>query len=281
MLLEIAMADVYGAGFEFSDTSENTVTKYIPHSSGLIEPGCYTDDTQMTMAIMEYMLENDNPEPEKIANYFLKCYKRDRRYGYAKGFQSFLDNVETGYEFIAKIKSDSTRNGAAMRSVPIGFYYNIDRLMNFAKIQARITHNTLVGIESSQAVALAANYFLYSRGPKKDFRDFVQWKLTLNWTYRHNTYVKCDAFETVNAAFTILEECDNYIDVLLKSVDLGGDTDSVASIAMGLASCSLSFNPRFPDFLFFDLENGQFGKDYIMNLDRKIYNSDYRFISQP
>lgn len=278
MLLEIAIADAYGAGFEFLDVTENRLIKYVPHSSGLILPGCYTDDTQMTIAIMEYMLDNDEPVSEKIADYFVKCYKRDKRYGYAKRFQSFLNIINDGADFLSKIESSSARNGAAMRSVPIGFYLNIDKLMNFAKIQASITHNTLVGIESSQAVALASHYFLYSIGPKKDFRRFVQSKLTMNWSHAYNAYVKCDAFETVNAAFTILEECDTYRDILLKSVNLGGDTDSVASIALGLASCGLCFDPHLPNFLYDDLEDGKFGKKYLMKLDEEVNKNFVRFL---
>jgi ADP-ribosyl-[dinitrogen reductase] hydrolase len=55
MLLELAVGDAYGAGFEYAPLEvvrkHNTATHYIQHPRHNIRPGCYTDDTQMSLAI--------------------------------------------------------------------------------------------------------------------------------------------------------------------------------------------------------------------------------------
>ncbi len=61
MLLELAIGDAYGAGFEYADEmiSENTLTHYVQHPRHQIRPGCYTDDTQMSLAIAETLVSGE------------------------------------------------------------------------------------------------------------------------------------------------------------------------------------------------------------------------------
>ncbi|QBD80454.1 ADP-ribosylglycohydrolase family protein [Ktedonosporobacter rubrisoli] len=51
MLLELAIGDAYGAGFEYVDPEmirrQNNLSHYVKHPRHAIRPGCYTDDTQM------------------------------------------------------------------------------------------------------------------------------------------------------------------------------------------------------------------------------------------
>src|SRR2546421_316587 len=60
MLIEIAIGDAYGAGFEYVAEylvrERNNLAAYIQHPRHHLAPGCYTDDTQMTIAVVEAML---------------------------------------------------------------------------------------------------------------------------------------------------------------------------------------------------------------------------------
>ena len=61
MLLELAIGDAYGAGFEYVDArmvrDHNDLSGYVQHPRHKgTAPGCYTDDTQMTLAIVETMV---------------------------------------------------------------------------------------------------------------------------------------------------------------------------------------------------------------------------------
>ena len=167
MLTEIAIADAYGAGFEFCAIEKisihNNLEFYCKHELYDIS-GKYTDDTQMSIAIAEFILSGTEWNKENIAAKFLQCFKRDIRFGYSEGFYNLLTQVSSGKELLNTLISTSERNGAAMRSVPIGFLKNKIDVVTFATLQAQITHNTRLGISSSCAVALAAYYGLQERG---------------------------------------------------------------------------------------------------------------------
>jgi ADP-ribosylglycohydrolase len=59
MLLELAIGDAYGAGFEYASEmmKYNDLSRYVQHPRHLgTRPGMYTDDTQMSLAIAEMAL---------------------------------------------------------------------------------------------------------------------------------------------------------------------------------------------------------------------------------
>src|SRR4051812_19828004 len=124
MLLEIAVGDAYGAGFEYGDPktvlTRNDLTAYVQHPRHAGKPGRYTDDTQMSIAIAEAMLSGLKWGPEFLADKFVECFKRDERTGYAGRFYEFLKSVSDGEEFLRRIRPDSDKSGAAMRAAPIG-----------------------------------------------------------------------------------------------------------------------------------------------------------------
>ena len=49
-----------------------------------------------------------------------------------------------------------------------------------------------------------------------------------------------------------------------------GDVDTVAAIALGAASCSPEYQQDIPQHLIENLENVEYGQDYLMNLDHKL-----------
>ncbi|MDK2595517.1 ADP-ribosylglycohydrolase family protein [Pseudoalteromonas obscura] len=273
MLLEIAIGDAYGAGFEFASkekvTNFNNLTAYHEHGLG-IAPGHYTDDTQMSIALAELIVSSESWTKESITRKFVECFKRDKRLGYSKGFYAFLESIESADEFLAKIKPNSTANGAAMRSVPIGLFPNIDDVLNKAKLQACVTHNTPIGINSSQAVALASHYFYYQLGPKQQVANFVQSHTDIEWDVNWSKEVACCGHQTVNALLTVLINARSYAEILTQSVAFGGDVDTVAACALGIASLSEDYANDLPAFLFAELENKQYGRDYLIQLSSQL-----------
>jgi ADP-ribosylglycohydrolase len=90
MLIEIAIGDAYGAGFEYANPSPvrpNDLSRYVKHPRHGTDPGCYTEDTQMSLAVAETILEHG---AEATAHQFTEklvlAFKRDPREGYAARF---------------------------------------------------------------------------------------------------------------------------------------------------------------------------------------------------
>ena len=206
MLVEIAIGDAYGAGFEFCGrekiAAHNTLAAYVEHELGL-EAGRYTDDTQMSIANAEVLLATSNARSDFFAEAYVRCYRRDRRLGYAKGLQGLMDECETGAMLMQRIRPDSKRNGAAMRSVPLGLIADKPRVMALASEQAKVTHATSEGVLSSQAVALMAHVLLYENARLDDLPDFVEQETGFALRRDWQAEVECDAIQTVHAVSTV------------------------------------------------------------------------------
>lgn len=273
MLFEIAVGDAYGAGFEFSSREKielnNTVAAYVPHELG-IEAGHFTDDTQMSVAVAEVLLSSNAVSSDDFADAFVRCYKRDPRKGYAKGLQGLLDECDDGPALRQRIRPDSRRNGAAMRSVPLGLIADRQRLAFVAREQAVVTHDSAEGVLSAQAVALMAHYLLYDQAAVADLPQLVMaetgFELLTNW----RDEVECDAIQTLHAVTTALLANRSMAGLLRYCVNFGGDVDSVAAIAMGLASLTSEYAPDIPAALVDGLENGTHGRGFLAGLDAAL-----------
>ena len=85
MLLELAIGDAYGAGFEYVDTEmilpQNNLSAYVKHPRHHIQPGSYTDDTQMSLAIAEAIVSGEPWKPALLAERFVKVPQRQHGQG--------------------------------------------------------------------------------------------------------------------------------------------------------------------------------------------------------
>ena len=296
MLLGIAIGDAFGAGYEFAfkdrkDYQKVDLSRYSanPNPDFRHQAGRYTDDTQMSIAVAELLADDIPFTSENLADYFLRAYKRDTTVGYAQGFQAFLDSISTKEEFLSQIKPDSERNGAAMRSIPIGIIPDIEKVIDCARINASLTHNTPKGISSSLIVACRAHYTIYPRTAYFDEtektkgiidEETLSYFIELSIMERFNPAilfgeedkdkgVPCNAMRTVGAMAYLLEHFEEPKDLLAEAVKLGGDTDSVASISLGLTMINRQVS-ELPAHLFDHLTNGRYGRDYLIALGDRL-----------
>jgi ADP-ribosylglycohydrolase len=280
MLLELAVADAYGAGFEGAPEAfvrrHNALTQYVPHPWHGHAPGCYTDDTQMSLAIAEAVLSGAEWTPSMLAAKFVQAFKRDERRGYAKRFFGLLQDVNDGGQLLARIEPDSAKSGAAMRATPIGVFPTVDEVTEKATAQAAITHDTPGGRNSACAAALSAHYFLYGLGPRKELGAFLEAHLPGPWGAPWQGPVDVDGVHCVRAAVTAILAHDTLSGILRAAVAFTGDTDTVAAIAVGAAANSPEIARDLPQQLIDDLENGEYGRDYLMELDRRLEQAQAR-----
>lgn len=280
MFKGILIGDAYGAGFEFKNSMlvHNDAKKFYDHpthmasdgSGNSLRAGQYTDDTQMSIAVAKALLSGDLSR-ESFAKSFVDTFQGDPRKGYAKRFYEFLITNRTVESFLSNIRPDSEKNGAAMRSVPLGVLSSPDEVMRVADIQASITHNTQIGRDSSKIVGLAA-YYLLRKDSKEGLISFIEHKvpgydLKTPWTGK----VPCHGIATAKAALTVLMSTDSMKETLIRSVAFGGDTDSVASIAAGLLDCYKGKIDDMPKKLLETCEQGNYGLNYCESLEHQLF----------
>jgi ADP-ribosylglycohydrolase len=276
MLLELAIGDAYGAAFEYADEAyiqqHNHVQKYVSRPKGDVAPGQYTDDTQMSIAIAEAILSGEEWTPENIAAWFVEAFHRDPRAGYARGFHTFLSKTTTEEDFLAQIRPDSDKSGAAMRATPIGFYPDTAEVIQRATLQAKLTHDTPGGIASAVAAALMPHYFLYHRGEKEGLGAFLEKHVTGHpWGKPYRGRVGASGWMSVRAAVTSVMRYNRMTDILRACVAFTGDVDTVATLALAAGSCSAEVEQDLPQTLIEGLENHTYGRDYLRSLDVQLF----------
>ncbi len=280
MLVELAIGDAYGAAFEHAYPSyvaeHNTLAGYVPHPGYLGVPaGRYTDDTQMTIAIAELLVSGRRWTPLLIAEQFVRAYHRDPHDGYAPRFHQLLSDVQDGEELLRRIQPQSDKSGAAMRAGPLGILHTVDDVLYYARLQARITHDTPAGIAAAQAAALAVHYCHHRLGPLAKVGQWIEGVLPADvghggWARPWTGKVGPQGWMSVRAALTTLATGRSLSEMLQTSVALTGDVDTVATIALAAASRSPEVAQDLPPVLWRDLENGEFGRDYLAKLDERL-----------
>ncbi|WP_196893683.1 ADP-ribosylglycohydrolase family protein [Aureivirga marina] len=274
MILEGAIGDAYGAGFEFADFKKiqlkNNITNYENHPLYNELKGNYTDDTQMTLALAELILSDSDWTELNIANSFVNSFQRNPRKGYAKRFYSFLTEIKNGQEFLEKIQNTSTRNGAAMRSYILGVFPTEEEVLTKNTLQAKLTHNSEEGILSANAIALANHFFIYEKGQKNDLLTYLNDFQKANWKGKWQGNVSMSGIASVEAVLSLLVSDLNLKERLQMAINFGGDVDTVASLVLAISSQDKSITNNLPRFLYDELENETFGKDYLIILDKKI-----------
>lgn len=283
MLVEIAISDAYGAGFEYVPqdivTSFNNGKSYRQHNFHAIKPGMYTDDTQMSLAIVELMLSGKEWSQRNLATFFLDCFKRDPRKGYSRGFQFVLENSQTVDEMYSSIfqHGKSDKNGGCMRACPVGLFKTLDEVLQKSAIQAEVTHKG-TGVVAGQMVS-ASVWFLRNGGSKEQLWSFLRSVFTdvsiAEWPSGTRVESKDDlGLKTALAAITAVINSSSFEEALIKAVGFGGDTDTVAAIVGGIVSVSKEHTKIIEDMpLFSGLENKNFGRDYLLEIDNKLFTT--------
>jgi ADP-ribosyl-[dinitrogen reductase] hydrolase len=275
MLVELAVGDAYGAGFEYAEpdfvAEHNTLRGYVqnPTYSGL-RPGRYTDDTQMTLAISEALISGEPWTPATLADRFVATFHRDEREGYARRFYEFLCTVHDGAEFLRRMQPASDRSGAAMRAGPIGLLDTVEEVMHYTAVQAALTHDTPAGIAAAQAAALAVHYCHHAVGPVADIAVWMDRHVPEGWSQPWRGTVGAKGRMSVGAALTALSTSTTTSGLLRTCVAFTGDVDTVATVALAAASRSAEITQDLPAVLVDGLENGLYGRDYLVELDTRL-----------
>jgi len=308
MLLEMAIGDSYGACFECTSNEfveRNNDLNYEIHprilrrypadkQPTLVPAGCYTDDTQMSLGIVQMMLDDefDWYDKEAMADVFLECFKRDERRGYTPYLFLTLMNSKSGKELLSKLNGDSDKSGAFMRAAPIGLYKDLDEVMEKAALQAMVTHDSWVGRNSAIGAAMMAHYFYHDLGPKD---EMIQWLKDTHFKHtlfaekaflvpsdegnvevkpwKQDKRVRVHGWDCFEAAVCVINECQKVSEILHLCVALGGDSDTVAAVAMAVASCSKEIEQDIPIQLIEGFEDGPFGHKFLLDLDIELKES--------
>ncbi len=205
----------------------------------LFDPRCrFTDDTVLTVAVAHAILTG-----RTYRQAILELGRRYPRAGFGGSFIRWLgsDNPQP---------YNSWGNGSAMRVSPVGFAFATEQeVLAEACKSAQISHNHPEGIKGAQATALAI--FLARTGHARDeIRSMISGRFGYDLDRTVDDIRPAYSFDiscqgTVPEAIIAFLDSDSYEDAVRNAVSLGGDSDTLACIAGGMAEAFYEGVPGF------------------------------------
>lgn len=195
----------------------------------LFHPRCrFTDDSVLTVAIASAILDQ--------VDYASALKAFGRKYPHAGYGGAFL-----GWLFAAEsCPYNSWGNGAAMRVSPVGFAFpDADRVLTEGRRSAEVSHNHPEGIKGAQATALAvflAHHGESKAGIRREISRRFGYELQRTVAQIRPGYhfdVSCQG--TVPEALIAFFDSNDYEEAVRNAISLGGDSDTLACIAGGVA----------------------------------------------
>lgn len=223
--------DIAGSVYEFNPEKREDIPLFTKIST-------FTDDTVMTVAAARAILENKT---------YQECYrafgKRHPYAGYGGMFAQWLLSSDPK-------PYNSFGNGSAMRVSAVGWAFDtVDEVLAEAEKSAAPTHNHPEGVKGAQATALAV--LMARKGSsKEEIRSEISRRFKYDMTRTVASIRTGYAFneicqKTVPEAIIAFLDASDYEDTLRKSISLGGDADTLACIAGGIAEAFYGGVPQY------------------------------------
>ncbi len=214
--------DIIGSAYEFHPIKNPDFRLFTPWTR-------FTDDTVCTVACCD---AHNRGIPYKDA--LLYWCNRYNRVGYGPMFRNWFQNYNPQ-------PYNSWGNGSAMRVSPDGaIATSLEDASELATEHAAITHNHPEGIIGAKATATAITYLLEG-GSKEGLREMIErsYGYDLHRTISeiqpdYQFEVSCQ--KSVPESIICFLESNSYEDTIRKAVAMGGDADTMACIAGGIAA---------------------------------------------
>ena len=242
-MLGAIYGDVVGSYYEVHCTKD--------YNFELQKDSTFTDDTLLNVAVFKAILDNPRNitrlEVRKRGLEFAAQYKQYYFYYPDAGFGNMFSSWARSSSF--KVNR-SYANGAAMRVIPIGYAYDsMEQVLLQTKASCFYTHNNREAIKAAQAVASAV--FLAKNGESKEYiKTFIEKKFRYDLSKKlsdiRGKYVfdSRASYSVPTAIIAFLESYD-YESAVRNAVSLGGDADTEACIAGGIAEAFYKAIPKY------------------------------------
>ena len=220
-MLGAIIGDIIGSVYEFHSTKSMDFTLFNDRST-------FTDDSVLTIATAKWLLDGGD-----YAHLLKNFSRRYPKRGYGSNYYRWaLSENLAAY--------NSYGNGSAMRVSPVGFAFSsANGVLAKAKESAMVTHSHPEGFKGAQAVALAIYHARQGKSKKA-----IKSQLEENFEYNLNR-----SYDEIQPGYGFDETCqgsvpeamiaflssDSYEDAIRRAIALGGDADTQACIAGGIA----------------------------------------------
>ncbi len=234
----------------------------------------WTDDTAMTLSIVEVLMKHGAIDQDALADAFARRYGEDDSRGYGGAAHEILRSIRHGVDWRIAAQAvfggaGSLGNGGAMRAAPIGAYFSDDlaAVVEQARASAEVTHAHLDGQAGAIAVAVAAalmraksdsafareDYFqiLLERTPPSQTREGIERARALPASADLVAAVKLlgngarvTAPDTVPlCVWCAANHSASFVDAMWETARAAGDVDTNCAIVAGIICANAHVQP--------------------------------------
>lgn len=254
-LYGVAIGDALGAPLEFM-TAEEILDKYgepVREMVGggwlSVVPGEITDDTQMTLAVAEGVVENPEKPIPAIGRRFIAWHdSRPKDIGgtcrmaiqtaksyITEGMEEAEAWRRAGEDVAARSNGQNAGNGSLMRTVYPALFYSRDEAEKMAVSIGAMTHRN---DSSDKYCKLYVELIADALDSPKDVIQTVR-QLAEELQDLPPTGWVVGSF---SCAVKAIAQTESFEDAVVQAVNLGGDADTIGAIAGGLAGAIYGFS---------------------------------------
>jgi len=260
-LFGVACGDALGGALEFMPRDEikrkyGYIKDIIGGGYWGLVPGEVTDDTMMTIAVAEGILDNPENPIEDIGKHFIKWYdSKPKDIGniirIALGeYKRSSDWMKTAYYAHQATGGMSAGNGSLMRCLPVAIYYNdIEKMLKITAAQSLLTHYDNKATDACQFYNLLVYHYLDDKSKistiKEHIGKYPEYKQVFKLSkdeLKPSGYV----VDTLLCALWCFINTSSFEDAVCEAVNLGGDADTIGAITGGMAGVYYGYN-AIPD----------------------------------
>jgi len=267
--LGLAIGDALGSTVEFMSAKE-IASQYGVHDQILgggwlhLKAGDVTDDTTMSLALGESILDQGGVSAEAVAEAFSQWLLQnpvDVGNTVKRGIIHFRYSGEPCVAWSEK----NAGNGACMRTLPVALAtlnYSGDEIISASREQAHVTHNNGLSDAATECVINMLHLGLQGNDKSQllDCADEMLVRRFSEFNYHQESIVNPSGYivETMQAVLQAIEQTDSFQSCLVNVVNRGGDADTTGAIAGMLAGCLYgmdTFPAHWLDTLNSDIRN--------------------------
>lgn len=270
-ILGVVVGDALGCPVQFESREEvrqHPVTGMRGYGTFNLPEGSWTDDSSLTLALLDAIEHDGNITIKHVADNFVKWLLNGEYtpYGYAYDIGAGCMNgikayMRTKWPMSGGKEEQNNGNGSLMRIMPACLYCatkvdNFNEAMELIENVSSITHahkrariacgiyycivKAILGNDGDflveciqQGIDKAFDYY----GKEKELSYYDRIKDVATFTNTPEFQIKSSGYvvDSLEASLWCLANTSTYKYATLKAVNLGGDTDTISAIAGGLA----------------------------------------------
>lgn len=254
------IGDIIGSVYEFHNIKTKDFSLFCDKSH-------FTDDTILTCATADWLIQGGKPDffLKKWGKMYIDCTYEN---GKITPFNcTFIDWLKTGTALQSK------SNGCVMRISPLLHLKDKDEALEKAIEITKTTHDHPESLNAVQAY-IETGFMLKENEPTSKIKQHISDKYWYNLgrsvinIRQHYNHFYCSCEKSVPEAICCALEAKSYEDAIRNAVSIGGDSDTLACMAGGLAEM------RHPIPQYISSQANRFMDKNVLNMVKQFYHGN-------